>query len=116
MVTNAVFCVGANRCLVFCKTFFECSLSLSNIYLSAIVLVTLQAVDHVGAGTIKGAVEVHLLVIEGAFKSFGFKNKRACFTEVSITFFHSRGASLFSLRGVGGNFCFDEEVSLPNLA
>ena len=97
MVNNAVFCLGANRCLVFCETFFECSLSLSNIYLSVIVLVTLQAVDHIGAGTIKGAVEIQILVIERAFKSFGFKYKRACFTEVSITFFSFQGgiSSLF---------------------
>ena len=111
MFPNTVFCMGTNRCLMFREAFFECSLSLSNIYLSTIVLVTLQAINHVGAGTIKGAVDIHLLVIERASKSSGFKNKRASFTEVSIAFFHTWGASLFSLRRVGGNFCFDEEVS-----
>ena len=89
------------------KSFFQLSLGVTNIYLPAVALVALQAINYIGAIAIYRAIYLDFYIIKWAPELFCLVHKRAGFTFGFMAGFHTREASFSPFVGDWGDLSFD---------
>ena len=88
VVPYCIFHFDFYRALVLTKSFLQLSLCVTNIYLPAVALVALQAINYIGAIAIYTAIYLDFYI-----ELFCLVHKRAGFTVGFMAGFHTREAS-----------------------
>ena len=89
------------------NSFLQLSLCVANIYLPAVALVALQAINYIGAIAINRAIDLDFYVIKRTPELFCLGHKRAGLTVGFMAGFHTWEASLSPFIWDWGDLSFD---------
>ena len=94
VVPYCIFSFVFYRALVLTKSFLQLPLCVANIYLPAVALVALQAINYIGAIAVNRAIYLDFYIIKWAPELFCLGHKRTGLTVGFMAGFHTWEASL----------------------